>query len=137
LNFLAAALASGTSSTSTLANVEPGVLGFLVVAGIGVALVFLLRSMNKQFRKLGPPPGETDAESASGEPVSDQPVSEESASGEPVSGQPAPARPRLAITAGTPVGGTVQADDAGLSGDRVRTGDPKQDARAEGTAQRE
>ena len=33
-------------------NVEPGVLGFLVVAGIGVALVFLLRSMNKQFRKI-------------------------------------------------------------------------------------
>jgi len=40
-------------------NVEPGLLGFLVVAGIGVALVFLLRSMNKQFRKLGPPPEES------------------------------------------------------------------------------
>jgi hypothetical protein len=36
--------------------VEPGLLGFLVVAGIGIALVFILRSMNKQFRKLGPPP---------------------------------------------------------------------------------
>ena len=30
-------------------------LGFLIVAGIAVALVFLLRSMNKQFRKLPPP----------------------------------------------------------------------------------
>jgi hypothetical protein len=43
------------ASSSTLNDVEPGVLGFLVVAGIGVALVFLLRSMNKQFRKLPPP----------------------------------------------------------------------------------
>ena len=41
-----------------MSNVEPGLLGFLVVAGIGVALVFLLRSMNKQFRKLPPPPEE-------------------------------------------------------------------------------
>ena len=35
-------------------------LGFLVVAAMGVALVFLLRSMNKQFRKITPnpePPG--------------------------------------------------------------------------------
>jgi hypothetical protein len=36
--------------------VTPGVLGFLVVAGIGVALVFLFRSMNKQFRKITPGP---------------------------------------------------------------------------------
>lgn len=42
-----------------MSNVEPGLLGFLIVAGIGVALVFLLRSMNKQFRKLGPPPEES------------------------------------------------------------------------------
>ena len=55
---IAAALSS--SSTSTMNDVEPGLLGFLVVAGIGVALVFLLRSMNKQFKKLGPPPDEND-----------------------------------------------------------------------------
>ena len=48
LGVLAAAAASSTASD----NVEPGVLGFLVVAGIGVALVLLLRSMNKQFRKI-------------------------------------------------------------------------------------
>jgi hypothetical protein len=30
------------------------VLGFLVVAAMGTALVFLLRSMNKQFRKIEP-----------------------------------------------------------------------------------
>ena len=56
--FLATALASG-SSNSTMNDVEPGLLGFLIVAGIGVALVFLLLSMNKQFRKLGPPPEES------------------------------------------------------------------------------
>jgi hypothetical protein len=49
LSYLAAAV-----PTSSL--VAPGVYGFLIVAGIGVALVFLLRSMNKRIRKLGPPP---------------------------------------------------------------------------------
>ena len=53
LGVLAAAAASSASSN----DVEPGVLGFLVVAGMGVALVFLLRSMNKQFRKITPDPG--------------------------------------------------------------------------------
>jgi hypothetical protein len=61
LSFLAAVLSSG-SGNSTMSNVEPGLLGFLVVAGIGIALVFLLRSMNKQFRKIGPPPEEEEAE---------------------------------------------------------------------------
>jgi hypothetical protein len=53
LGVLAAAAASSTASN----DVEPGVLGFLVVAGIAVALVFLLRSMNKQFRKIAPESG--------------------------------------------------------------------------------
>ena len=35
-------------------SVTPGLLGFLVVAAMGVALVFLLKSMNKQFRKITP-----------------------------------------------------------------------------------
>jgi hypothetical protein len=55
--------ASGTNS-STLTDVEPGLLGFLVIAALALALVFLLRSMNKQFRKIGPPPedpADTDA----------------------------------------------------------------------------
>ena len=42
-------LAAGASTAS---QVEPGALGFLVVAGIGVALFFLIRSMNKQLRKV-------------------------------------------------------------------------------------
>jgi hypothetical protein len=41
------------ASQSVASQVAPGVLGFLVVAVIGVALVFLLRSMNKQLRKIG------------------------------------------------------------------------------------
>ncbi|HEY4462944.1 MAG TPA: hypothetical protein VGN41_09810 [Streptosporangiaceae bacterium] len=43
-------------------NVTPGVLGFLIVAGMGVALFFLLKSMARQFKKLPPPPApeETD-----------------------------------------------------------------------------
>jgi hypothetical protein len=65
VNILATVLASGTNSTSTINNVEPGLLAFLVVAGIGLALVFLLRSMNKQFKKIGPKPEDTEAEGAS------------------------------------------------------------------------
>jgi hypothetical protein len=60
---LSAALAN---STSTINDVEPGLLGFLVVAALGVALVFLLRSMNKQFRKIGPPPEDAEASAADG-----------------------------------------------------------------------
>jgi len=43
-------------AAATASAVVPGVLGFLVVAGMGVALFFLLRSMNKQLRKVVPGP---------------------------------------------------------------------------------
>jgi hypothetical protein len=69
VTFLAAGLASSGSTSSTISNVEPGLLGFLVVAGLGVALVFLLRSMNKQFKKIGPKPQEAALEDA--EPAAD------------------------------------------------------------------
>jgi hypothetical protein len=59
LGVLAAAAASSSSN-----DIEPGVLGFLVVAALGVALVFLLRSMNKQLRKITPPPGAPDDDEA-------------------------------------------------------------------------
>ncbi len=36
--------------------VTPGILGFLVFAALAVALVFLIKSMNKQFRKITPKP---------------------------------------------------------------------------------
>ena len=44
------------ASSSSSNDIEPGVLGFLVVAALGVALVFLLRSMNKHLRKITPDP---------------------------------------------------------------------------------
>ena len=47
-------LAAVAASSPASDDVTPGVLGFLVVAVMGVALVFLLRSMNKQFRKIAP-----------------------------------------------------------------------------------
>ena len=56
MTFLAVLAGSSSNSTSSISNVEPGLLGFLVVAALGVALVFILRSMNKQFKKLGPRP---------------------------------------------------------------------------------
>jgi hypothetical protein len=62
---LGAVLASSTNSTSTINDVEPGLLGFIVVAALALALVFLLRSMNKQFKKIGPKPEDTEAEGAS------------------------------------------------------------------------
>jgi hypothetical protein len=68
LTFLVAA-----SNSSSLNDVEPGLLGFLVVAGLGVALVFLLRSMNKHLRKIGPPPEETDA-GETGEAAGERPL---------------------------------------------------------------
>jgi hypothetical protein len=57
-------LASSSTNSSTLTDVEPGLLGFLVVAALVVALVFLLRSMNKQFRKIGPRPEDPEAVAA-------------------------------------------------------------------------
>ncbi len=56
MTFLAVLASGSSNSTSSISNVEPGLLGFLVVAALGVALVFILRSMNKQFKKLGPRP---------------------------------------------------------------------------------
>ncbi len=50
-------------ATAASNSVEPGTLGFLVVAGMGLILVFLFRSMSKHLRKVsggtgqGGPPG--------------------------------------------------------------------------------
>ena len=51
------------ASQSTASQVYPGLIGFLVVAGMGLALFFLFRSLNKQLHKIAPgqpssaPPG--------------------------------------------------------------------------------
>jgi hypothetical protein len=60
VTFIAVLASSASNSTSTIGDVEPGLLGFLVVAALGVALVFILRSMNKQFKKIGPRPEDED-----------------------------------------------------------------------------
>ena len=57
-----------SNSSSTINDVEPGLLGFLVVAALGLALFFLLRSMNKQFRKIGPRPEDEESAEADAEP---------------------------------------------------------------------
>jgi hypothetical protein len=52
VTILALSAAAGSASSQAM----PGVLGFSVVAALGVVLFFLLRSMNKQLRKVAPPP---------------------------------------------------------------------------------
>jgi hypothetical protein len=42
-------------AAASASAIVPGVLGFLVVAALGLALFFLLRSMNKHLRKVIPP----------------------------------------------------------------------------------
>ncbi len=44
------------ASSSVASQVTPGLLGFLVVAGMGVAMYFLFRSMNRHLRKISPDP---------------------------------------------------------------------------------
>jgi hypothetical protein len=70
--------ADGAAKSTTPNDVQAGVLGFLVVAAIGVALVFLLRSMNKQFKKIGPKPTEPDDAL---DAVDEHPVSSQAAPG--------------------------------------------------------
>jgi hypothetical protein len=43
-------------ATPAASQVVPGILGFLVVAGMALVLYFLLRSLNKQLRKVVPDP---------------------------------------------------------------------------------
>jgi hypothetical protein len=59
VTFITVASGAGSAASSpATSDVQAGVLGFLVVAALGVALVFLLISMNKQFKKIGPKPEE-------------------------------------------------------------------------------
>jgi hypothetical protein len=64
------------AAASTASQIEPGALGFLVVAGMGVALFFLFRSLNKQLHKITPdPPSRKVAKAARAEDSSGGPVS--------------------------------------------------------------
>ena len=47
-------------------KVTPGVLGFLVVAALGVATYLLIRSMNRQMRNIQVPPDDQRPEDGPG-----------------------------------------------------------------------
>jgi len=57
-------LAAVAAPSSNSDDIGAGVIAFLIVAAMGVALVFLLRSMNKQLQKITPAPGAGDGEDA-------------------------------------------------------------------------
>jgi hypothetical protein len=79
VTFIAVLAGASNNSTSSISDVDPGLLGFLVVAALGVVLVFLLRSMTKHLRKIGPRPedpsdpaadgSQSDASDPSAEPI--------------------------------------------------------------------
>lgn len=50
-------------------NVSTGTIGFVVIALLGIALFFLIRSMNKQIRRIN-----VDGKDANGFPVDDDPT---------------------------------------------------------------
>jgi hypothetical protein len=71
----------------------PGVLGFLVVAALGVATWLLLRSMRRQLRKIdfdedGEPAGPARTEPATPDPARSERVQGQSVEGQPVEGRP-------------------------------------------------
>ena len=81
-----------SSSTPVSGQVVTGVLGFLVVAGMGVALFFLLRSMNKHLRKVMREPrwrDEANSQKPSGPEPGNPDPSDEDGGGGP-QGQPKP-----------------------------------------------
>ncbi|MEV7967458.1 hypothetical protein AB0O34_15960 [Sphaerisporangium sp. NPDC088356] len=54
-DFTAHAVASLPGAAAPPTPVGPGLLGFIVVAAIGVALYFLVKSMNRQISKIEVP----------------------------------------------------------------------------------
>lgn len=90
MTFIAAVSAASSPPTD---DVQAGVLGFLVVAAIGVALVFLLRSMNKQFKKIGPKPEESLEPGEAEDALAEHPMSGPVVAGEVVADPQAHAAP--------------------------------------------
>ncbi len=70
-------LAAVAASSPASNDVTPGVLGFLVFAALAVALVFLLKSMNKQFRKITPKAGPVPGTPATPAPGPEDPAKQE------------------------------------------------------------
>jgi hypothetical protein len=82
----ASSAAGSAAKSTTPGDVQAGVLGFLVVAAIGVALVFLLRSMNKQFKKIGPKPEEPE-DALAEDALADHPGADHPGAGPVVAGE--------------------------------------------------
>ncbi|GGK68865.1 hypothetical protein Sme01_14180 [Sphaerisporangium melleum] len=53
--FAAHVAAAAQGAAAAAAPIGPGLIGFLVVAAIGLALYFLVKSMNKQISKIQVP----------------------------------------------------------------------------------
>jgi hypothetical protein len=68
---------AAVAAQSAASQAAPGVLGFLVVAGMGIILFFLFRSMAKHLRKVAPAPvtaaGQAAATGEAARPGPDQP----------------------------------------------------------------
>ncbi|MEU8265667.1 hypothetical protein AB0B89_00765 [Sphaerisporangium sp. NPDC049002] len=71
-DFTAHAVASLPGVAAPASPVGPGLVGFLVVAAIGVALYFLVKSMNRQISKI-----EVPREADLGKPVTDEPETDD------------------------------------------------------------
>lgn len=117
MTILAAAIAGGSNSTSTLSQVEPGALGFLVVAGMGIILVFLFKNMNKQFKKL-PPPEEEEFDLGAAADEAEQELASDG---------------KLVVAGEIVTDGQSGPKARSVTEGKVLTGDPEQDARAQGT----
>ena len=106
------------AAASAASQAAPGVLGFLVVAGMGLILFFLFRSMTKHLRKVAVDPRQ-DAVAASSAPASSAP-----ASSAPASSAPASSTRGNGIAHGRVTTGGSASDDLANSG----TGDPGADS---------
>jgi len=110
------------AGASAASQAAPGVLGFLVVAGMGVALYFLFRSMTKHLRKVAVDPRQDHV--AAGGPAVSGPASGGPASGGPASGGPASGGPAgSAATSGVATGDSASDRLAnGGASDRLANG---------------
>src|SRR5712692_456952 len=97
------------AGASAASQAAPGVLGFLVVAGMGVALYFLFRSMTKHLRKVAVDPRQDHV--AVGGPAASGP-----ASGGPASGGPAGSAATSGVATGDSASDRLANGGAGGSG---------------------
>ena len=117
------------ASSASTNDITPGVLGFLVIAAMGVALFFLLRSMNKRLHRVravrdaGLAPGSdlgtaSDAASAAAGASRTQPVAGGAAVGEAGTNGRHGAGSKVAADSADTPGGSVNDSGRGAPGGR-------------------